>query len=125
VSITCSAGTYIRAIARDLGEDLEVGGHLTRLRRTRVGRFRLDEARTLEQLEQTYDVLPIAEAARRSFPALDLDDDTARLVRTGRTLLDRRLPEGPVTALFDPAGEFLALYEQRGADAGAVAVFVG
>jgi tRNA pseudouridine55 synthase len=125
VSITCSAGTYIRAIARDLGEALAVGGHLTRLRRTRVGRFTLAEARTLEELEQTYDVLPIAEAARRCFPAVDLAADTARLVRTGRTLVDHPLPDGPVAALFDPTGEFLALYEQRGADARAVAVFVG
>jgi tRNA pseudouridine55 synthase len=125
VRVTCSAGTYVRAIARDLGEMLEVGGHLTALRRTRVGGFTLSEARTLTQLEHAYEPVPMSDAARRAFPVLDLDDEAARLVRHGRTLAGRRLPDiGPV-ALFDPGGGFLALYEQHGTDARAVAVFVG
>lgn len=125
VSITCSAGTYVRAIARDLGEALGVGGHLTMLRRTRVGHFTLVEARALDDLERDYRPLPLAEAARRSFTPLAVDEQTATAVRHGRTLPDTALPPAPVVALFDPAGEFLALYEQRGADARAVAVFVG
>jgi tRNA pseudouridine55 synthase len=125
VSLSCSAGTYVRAIARDLGAALGVGGHLTALRRTRVGEFTLDEARTLEQLEQAYRPVPLPAAARRAFPAVDLDDETARLVRHGRSLPGFTLPPGKAVALFDPDGFFLALYEQRGPDAAAVAVFVG
>lgn len=124
VRITCSAGTYIRAIARDLGAALGVGGHLTMLRRTRVGTFTLDEARTLDELEQRYAPMPLAGSVRRAFPSLQLDADSAVAVRHGRTLASFALPAGAVTALF--AGEeFLALYEQRGEDARAVAVFVG
>ncbi len=51
--MVCSSGTYIRALARDLGEDLGVGGHLTALRRTRVGPYKLDTAKTLEQLRRS------------------------------------------------------------------------
>src|SRR5665647_2332878 len=57
VAVTCSSGTYVRALARDLGAGLGVGGHLTALRRTRVGGYRLDVARTLEQLESAFEVL--------------------------------------------------------------------
>jgi tRNA pseudouridine55 synthase len=125
LSVTCSAGTYVRAIARDLGEALGVGGHLTMLRRTRVGQFTLDGARTLEELHSNYRPVSLSEAARRSFASVEVDAQTATAVRHGRTLPDRALPAAPVVALFDPAGQFLALYEQRGADARAVAVFVG
>ena len=54
VAVVCSSGTYVRALARDLGAALGVGGHLTALRRTRVGPYGLDAARTLEQLEAGY-----------------------------------------------------------------------
>ncbi len=83
VSVRCSSGTYIRAIARDLGDALAVGGHLTSLRRTAVGGFTLDQAHTLESLDDDFVVLDIAEAARRSFPARDLDRG-ARGGRAGR-----------------------------------------
>jgi len=125
VGVTCSAGTYIRALARDLGQLLDVGGHLTALRRTRVGDFTLDEARTLEELEHSYDWVPIGAAARRSFPTLDVDAPTANAVRHGRELLNASLPASGVVAVFGPDGTFLALYEQRGVDARAVAVFAG
>jgi len=121
ISVRCSSGTYVRAIARDAGAALGVGGHLTALRRTAVGAFGLDAARTLEQLADDLAVVPLAEAARRSFPVVDLDEAQARDVRFGRALaLDL---EG-VTALFAPDGEFLALYEPRDGVARAVAVFV-
>lgn len=120
VSLRCSSGTYVRAIARDVGAALGVGGHLTALRRTAVGPYDLDVARTLEDLDAAYDVLPLAAAARRAFTAVDLDDDAARDVRVGRSL-DVGL-EG-LSALFDPEGEFLALYEPRDGRARAVAVF--
>ncbi|MFY0409117.1 tRNA pseudouridine(55) synthase TruB [Solicola sp. PLA-1-18] len=122
--VTCSSGTYVRALARDVGDDLGVGGHLTALRRTRVGGFGLDVARTLDELAVSFTMVPLDEAARAAFASVDLDDDTARDVRFGRPLpgFDLGAP-GPV-ALFD-GPEFLALYEQRGADARPVAVFVG
>lgn len=123
VSVRCSSGTYIRAIARDLGAALGVGGHLTALRRTAVGSFDLGVARTLEELADDFAVLPIADAARATFPGVDLDADQAGQVRVGRAL-DLTLPgEGP-HAVFAPEGEFLALYEQRGPQARPVAVFV-
>jgi tRNA pseudouridine55 synthase len=124
VTVRCSSGTYIRAVARDLGDRLGVGGHLTALRRTQVGPFGLDAARTLEQLEESLDVLPIAEAARSGFPAYELDEAQATDVRYGRKLAVDLGRPGP-TAVFAPGGEFLALYEQDGELARAVAVFTG
>lgn len=125
VSVVCSAGTYIRAIARDLGAGLAVGGHLTALRRTRVGEFTLADACTLETLEERYDAVSISEAARRSFPVYGLNDAQAAMVRNGRTIPGLSLDAGGVVAFFDPAGAFLALYEQSGAAVRPVAVFVG
>jgi tRNA pseudouridine55 synthase len=122
ISVRCSSGTYVRAIARDLGVALGVGGHLTSLRRTAVGPFEVAQAHTLEALAAEFELVPIAEAARASFAALDLTDRQAADVRVGRTL-DVDLRE--LTAVFDPAGEFLALYEPREGRARAVAVFVG
>lgn len=122
--VVCSSGTYVRALARDLGSALGVGGHLTALRRTRVGGFGLDVARTLDALERAWEHVDLDAAARAAFPSLDLDADAAHEVRFGRPLPGVRLGgPGPV-ALFDPDGSFLALYEQRGDDARAVAVFV-
>jgi tRNA pseudouridine55 synthase len=123
ISVRCSSGTYIRAIARDLGAALGVGGHLTALRRTAVGSFDLSVARTLEQLAEDFAVLPIADAARATFPGVELDDEQAAHVRFGRAL-DLPLPEDGPHAVFAPGGEFLALYERRGQQARPVAVFV-
>lgn len=118
--VACSSGTYIRAIARDLGAALGVGGHLTALRRTSVGAFTLAEANTdLDHLH----VIGLADAARSSFPSVDLSDDHAADVRFGRKLA-LALPGPGAHALFAPDGEFLALYEQDGDLARAVAVFV-
>jgi tRNA pseudouridine55 synthase len=122
ISVRCSSGTYIRAIARDVGAALGVGGHLTALRRTAVGPYRLDVAHTLDSLADDFTLLPIADAARAAFPARDLDAATAADVRVGRPL-DVAL-DG-MTALFAPDGEFLALYEPSGGRARPVAVFVG
>lgn len=122
VSVRCSSGTYIRAIARDLGALLGVGGHLTVLRRTAVGPFDLGVSRTLEQLEESFTTVPIAEAARACFPAYDLDAELAQAVRYGRPL---DLAFDATTAVFAPDGEFLALYESRDGLARPVAVFTG
>jgi tRNA pseudouridine55 synthase len=122
ISLRCSSGTYVRAIARDAGVSLGVGGHLTALRRTAVGPYGLDVARTLDQLADDFEVLPIADAARAAFPGVDLDDARSGDVRVGRPL---DLALAGLTAVFAPDGEFLALYEPAGAKARAVAVFVG
>ncbi|MDF1602753.1 tRNA pseudouridine(55) synthase TruB [Nocardioides sp. YIM 152315] len=122
VSVRCSSGTYIRAIARDLGARLGVGGHLTALRRTAVGPYALADARTLDALGEQFAVLPIAAAARAAFASYDLDEAGATDVRYGRAL-DLDLPG--LTAVFAPDGEFLALYEPRDGVARAVAVFAG
>ena len=121
ISVRCSSGTYIRAIARDAGAALGVGGHLTALRRTAVGELDLDQAHTLDELAEKFAMMPIAEAARRSFTAVDLDEAQARDVRFGRAL---PLEIPGLVAVFAPDGEFLALYEPRGDTARAVAVFV-
>jgi tRNA pseudouridine55 synthase len=122
VSVRCSSGTYIRAIARDLGARLGVGGHLTALRRTAVGPYDLVTARTLEELAEAFALMPIADAARAAFPAVDLDDARAADVRVGRPL---DLDLGGLSAVFAPDGEFLALYEPREGRARPVSVFVG
>lgn len=120
IALRCSSGTYVRAIARDLGELLGVGGHLTRLRRTAVGPYDLGLARTLEDLDADYAPLPLAAAARAAFVSVDLSEEHAADVRVGRAL---DLPVAGITALFDPTGAFLALYEPRDGRARAVAVF--
>ncbi|MGW5591078.1 tRNA pseudouridine(55) synthase TruB [Streptomyces sp. NPDC003857] len=124
VSVVCSSGTYIRALARDLGADLGVGGHLTALRRTRVGPYKLDAARTLEQLQQELTVMPIAEAAAAAFPRWDVDAHRTRLLRNGVRLEmpDEYAGAGPV-AVFDPEGVFVALVEQSKGKAKSLAVF--
>ncbi|MFE9132336.1 tRNA pseudouridine(55) synthase TruB [Streptomyces sp. NPDC007148] len=124
VSVVCSSGTYIRALARDLGADLGVGGHLTALRRTRVGPYKLDAARTLEQLQQELTVMPIAEAAAAAFPRWDVDAHCTRLLRNGVRLEmpDEYAGAGPV-AVFDPEGVFVALVEQSKGKAKSLAVF--
>jgi len=114
IDVTCSSGTYIRAIARDLGTLLEVGGHLTALRRTAVGDMTLSEARTLEQLEESApDVvtLPMAEAARQAFPQREATADEARVLSHGGPL-DPVGIAGPY-AVFAPTGEVLAIVSER------------
>ena len=59
VIVECSSGTYVRALARDLGAALGVGGHLTTLRRTRVGRSHLNDAQTLEEAERELRIVPM------------------------------------------------------------------
>jgi len=122
VSVRCSSGTYIRAIARDVGALLGVGGHLTALRRTAVGPYDLEVAHTLDDLGESFGVLPLGEAARAAFPSVDLDETQAQDVRYGRRL---RLTLDHLTAVFSPEGDFLALYEPaKSGEAKPLAVFV-
>ncbi len=124
ISMRCSSGTYVRAIARDLGAVFGVGGHLTALRRTAVGPFGLDVASTLEQLGDEFALIPIAEVARAVFPAVELTEDESADVRVGRPT-GRTLSGPSEHALFAPDGQFLALHKSRPeGGTGPVAVFV-
>jgi tRNA pseudouridine55 synthase len=124
VSVRCSSGTYVRALARDLGERLGVGGHLTALRRTRVGPYGLDVARTLEQLSDDFEVLPIAEAARAAFRARELTEDEARRLAHGQRLaaLGR---VGEAVAAFAPDGSLVAMVADDGVSARPLVVLQG
>ncbi|MGF1432259.1 tRNA pseudouridine(55) synthase TruB [Kitasatospora sp. LaBMicrA B282] len=125
VTVECSSGTYIRALARDLGAALGVGGHLTALRRTKVGPYPVESAHTLEQLEEQLTVLPIGEAAAAAFPRWDIGGQEAKRLATGARLPAPGLGvEGPI-AVFGPGEQFLALVEEKGGQAKPVAVFVG
>jgi tRNA pseudouridine55 synthase len=123
VVVECSSGTYIRALARDLGAALGVGGHLSSLRRTRVGAFTLEDAQTLHQAEQGLRIMPLDGVVRSSYPTLTVNETQAGLIRNGRRLARVILPDN-TTALLDEAGHFLALYRQEGPDAVAEAVFL-
>ncbi len=123
VIVECSSGTYVRALARDLGAALGVGGHLTVLRRTRVGTFTLSEAQTLEEAKYGLKIVPLDHVVRSCFTTFTVDETQARQIRNGRQLSGVTLPARP-TALLNRAGNFLALYRQEGPDAVAEAVFV-
>jgi tRNA pseudouridine55 synthase len=121
VVVECSTGTYVRALARDLGEALGTGGHLTELRRLRSGPFTVAEAQPLT--DDPPRLLALADAVRRCFPSLTVDDATAAASRYGRRLTGITLP-ATRAALFAGSGEFLALYRQQLSDAVPEAVFV-
>ncbi|MEO3810086.1 tRNA pseudouridine(55) synthase TruB [Sphaerisporangium sp. B11E5] len=122
-TIRCSSGTYIRSLARDLGATLGVGGHLTALRRTRVGPYDLPMARTVDQLTSDCTILPIADAVAAAFPRLDVTEDQARMVSHGARLPAPGLGAGPI-GVFAPDGTLLALVEEQGRTARPLAVFV-
>ncbi|SCL33540.1 tRNA pseudouridine synthase B [Micromonospora pallida] len=114
IDVTCSSGTYIRAIARDAGGALGVGGHLTALRRTAVGGFALTEAATLPELEERAPgvvSLPLAAAAERFFPRRDASPDETRTLSHGGPLAPAGIA-GPY-AVFDPAGGLVAIVSER------------
>ncbi len=114
IDVECSSGTYIRAIARDLGTSLGVGGHLTALRRTAVGGFTLAEARTLEALAEVEDpvTLDLPAAASRLFPRRrDLDEGEAKTISHGGSLSTVGIV-GPYP-VFGPQGEVLAIVVER------------
>ncbi|QUD85378.1 tRNA pseudouridine(55) synthase TruB [Gordonia polyisoprenivorans] len=121
VEVDCSAGTYIRSLARDLGDALGSGGHLTALRRTAVGPFTLDHARTLDVLAETPELsLTIDQAALLSFPRRDIDDDEAESISQGRWLVPLGLKGIHVGV--DPRGQAIALIEEKGRRASSVMV---
>ncbi|MFC3961965.1 tRNA pseudouridine(55) synthase TruB [Nocardia jiangsuensis] len=121
VEVECSSGTYIRALARDLGAALGVGGHLTALRRTRVGPFTLEHARTLEALAESPALsLPMDEAVRAAFPLRDIDPTQAEDLRNGRWL--EPVGRDDVYAAVDPEGKAIALLRESGKRAASVMV---
>jgi tRNA pseudouridine55 synthase len=128
VAVTCSSGTYIRALARDLGAALGVGGHLTVLRRTRVGPYPASQARTLDQLAAEagqasgIELTGLAEAAAAAFPRRELSADEARLLSHGGKLSPTGAGPPPVAA-FGPDGSLVALLTDDGGRARSLAVF--
>ena len=130
-TVRCSSGTYIRALARDLGNNLGTGGHLTRLRRTRVGGYGLEGARTLEHLAERFEVLPLAQAASAAFPRRDLSADEARRLAHGGRLAPEGHPERHratrehPTAAYAPDGSLVALLTEQDGQARPLVVFGG
>lgn len=127
VSVTCSSGTYVRALARDLGAALGTGGHLTALRRTRVGAYPVRDATPLDVLEaepadRPLGVLALADAARSMFATRLLTEPETRALSYGQRLDAADAPSQPVAA-FSPAGDLVALLETRGGHAVPVLVF--
>ncbi|WP_246020906.1 tRNA pseudouridine(55) synthase TruB [Arthrobacter echini] len=121
VTVECSAGTYVRALARDLGASLGVGGHLTALRRTQVGPYSIEQARTLDQLAESLDVLALDDAGRALFPVRELSSAEADDVSHGRRIRPGE-DQGHVAA-FAPDGTLVALLENRADTARSVLVF--
>ena len=114
VRVACSSGTYVRALARDLGADLGVGGHLTALRRTRVGPFDVADASGLDDLDPAAVLLEPAEVAARLFATWQMDADQAVDLSHGkRVATGRDDDEGPVAAL-TPDGRLAGLVAVRG-----------
>ncbi|MHC6593496.1 tRNA pseudouridine(55) synthase TruB [Arthrobacter sp. C152] len=130
VTVECSSGTYIRALARDLGNALGVGGHLTALRRTHVGPYSLEQARTLEQLAEELNVLDMSDAARALMPNRQLSAEETTEISFGRRIAAGAAPGSPAAATpehpaaaFAPDGSLVALLADAGNYAKPVLVF--
>jgi tRNA pseudouridine55 synthase len=121
VHVRCTSGTYVRALARDLGEALGVGAHLTALRRTRVGPFDLAQARTLEQLAEELSVVPLVDAVAAAFPRRELTADEAIALSYGKKLDPTGRPG--THGAFAPDGTCIALVEDRDGVARSTVVF--
>lgn len=128
IAVTCSSGTYIRSLARDLGARLGVGGHLTALRRTRVGPYLVSRARTLSELEEAVaslgklDLISLSDAAAAGFPRRDLTAEQAQAIAHGQRLAASGTGNQPVAA-FGPDGSLVALLADAGDLARSLAVF--
>src|SRR5699024_1534984 len=88
-TISCSSGTYIRSLARDMGVALGTGGHLAALRRTRVGPYDLSSARTLDQLAEEFTQMSLERAVASAFPVRAMDQDETRRMRHGNRIAPR------------------------------------
>jgi len=119
VRVVCSSGTYIRSLARDLGAGLDVGGHLTALRRTRVGPFRIEDARPIEELDVADRIIPAAEAASILFERFELSEQQAIDLTHGKRIHvpERENGGGVPVAAIAPTGQLVGLIEFRGKEA--------
>lgn len=113
--VVCSSGTYVRVLAEDLGKRLNIGAHLTVLRRTRVGRFSLAQAGTLQQLAESVKTLSIEQilqplSTALDFPEIRLDQAERQALGHGRTLKRQSDDvDGALAKLCDPTGALLAI----------------
>ena len=127
VAVTVSSGTYVRALARDLGAALRCGGHLTALRRTRVGGFSIADAHPLAGLEarqgERMPVTPIAEAARAAFAVREVDEAEARTLGYGQRLASAAPGRTEPVAAIAPDGRLVAMLDESGATARSLVVF--
>ncbi len=122
IAVTCSAGTYIRAIARDLGAELKVGGHLNVLRRTRVAGFTLEQAISIDQLKAAnVRTLDLVDVARRTFEVRELDLLEVSELSFGRPL--SKSATGEIVAAISPDNRLIALLKNSSDKAKPVAVF--
>jgi tRNA pseudouridine55 synthase len=122
IEVTCSAGTFIRAIARDLGSDLQVGGHLSKLRRTRVAGFPISQAISFEELKaQTFTPLELADVARATFEVRELALDEVLELSFGRPLASNQSEE--IFAALSPDNRLIALLKNESGKAKPIAVF--
>ncbi|BBZ27984.1 tRNA pseudouridine synthase B [Mycolicibacterium madagascariense] len=121
VRVDCSSGTYVRALARDVGSALGVGGHLTALRRTKVGRYGLDEALTLDELAESPRLSHSLDAAcLLAFPRRELSADESDAASHGRALTPAGI-DGTYAATA-PDGRVIALLADDGARTKSVVV---
>jgi tRNA pseudouridine55 synthase len=123
VSVDCSSGTYIRALARDLGEALSVGGHLVALRRTRVGGYSVDQANTLVEIENLR-MLPLSDAASSIFSTIQLSASEILDLVHGKRLKNLTSVEGLVAGV-SAEGKLVAVLESHGSTLKSVVVFQG
>jgi tRNA pseudouridine55 synthase len=135
-TVRCSSGTYIRALARDLGAALGVGGHLTALRRTSVGAYDITQAKTLDQLTERFQSIPLSKAAAAAFPVVKLTEAQAQRMAHGAQLPLRELqsddgareafaamaPDDPLAA-FAPDDTLVALVAVESGRLRSLAVF--
>jgi tRNA pseudouridine55 synthase len=122
--IDCSSGTYIRALARDLGAALGVGGHLTALRRTKIGSYSISQAQALDGLTgETLQVLPIEQAATQQFKVRALSDQDVIDLRHGKRLRVQDETETAPTAAIDSSGNLIAMLTKSGNAAKSLVVF--
>lgn len=111
VIVDCSSGTYIRALARDLGDLLGVGGHLTALRRTRVGGYSIEMASPLPEVGSALNVISSFEAAK-AFTTMELTESQVTDLRHGKRLKNENKLEGDIAAVFN--GKLIAVLEVSG-----------
>ena len=123
VKVNCSSGTYIRALARDLGAALSVGGHITVLRRTKVGHFDVFLASKIDQLENIK-LIDLIDAAKELFPVIELGDSEVTDLVHGKRLLGRASADGLVAGR-SPEGDLVAVLEPANKDLKSVVVFQG